>query len=106
MLFLSVEQLERMSASQLRAQMFAHADRKAHAGKEKHAQLEVLMDHAERAPSLLHHRTSNSCASSILVTLCDKATPAIRKPMNVVLKAHGQHWSFATSKSQRDSHAA
>eukprot|EP00965_Chrysotila_dentata_P054066 1794288-Pleurochrysis_carterae.AAC.1 len=38
------------------------------------------MDHAERAPSLLHHRI-NSCASSIAVTFSNKTTPAVKKKM-------------------------
>eukprot|EP00965_Chrysotila_dentata_P062412 2068532-Pleurochrysis_carterae.AAC.1 len=59
--------------------------RKTHHGKEKHAQLNVLFDHAERVPSLLHHRI-NTCCAAIVVTLSNKATPAIKKKMNAVLR--------------------
>eukprot|EP00965_Chrysotila_dentata_P004499 146106-Pleurochrysis_carterae.AAC.1 len=91
--------MEAMSISQLNEHLLRH--RQTHAGKEKHAEIEILMDHLERAPSLLHHRI-NSCATSIAVTLSNKAPPAVKKKMNAVLESHGEHWAFATSKSQRD----
>eukprot|EP00965_Chrysotila_dentata_P198502 6178823-Pleurochrysis_carterae.AAC.1 len=87
--------MEEMSASQLSEHLLRH--RQSHAGKEKHAELEMLLDHGERAPSLLHHRI-NSCATSIAVT----APTSVKKRMNAVLESYVEHWAFATSKTQRD----
>eukprot|EP00965_Chrysotila_dentata_P254451 6211875-Pleurochrysis_carterae.AAC.1 len=58
-------EMEAMSLSQLAEHLLRH--RQSHAGKEKHAEIEVLMDHVERAPSLLHHRI-NSCETSTAVS--------------------------------------
>eukprot|EP00965_Chrysotila_dentata_P128880 4261111-Pleurochrysis_carterae.AAC.1 len=76
-----------MSVQMLTVHQRAH--RKSHYGKEKHAELAVLFDHAERAPSLLHDRI-NTCLATIVVTLANKATTAVKKSMNEVLLRHGQ----------------
>eukprot|EP00965_Chrysotila_dentata_P037823 1257664-Pleurochrysis_carterae.AAC.1 len=53
--------MQEISASQLCEHLLRH--RQSHAGKEKHADVEILIDHCERAPSLLHHRI-NSCRTT------------------------------------------
>eukprot|EP00965_Chrysotila_dentata_P142275 4703911-Pleurochrysis_carterae.AAC.1 len=95
--------MEKMSDSQLSDIFFRH--RQTHAGKEKHSEAEILMDHSQSAPSLLHHRI-NSCSTSIAITFSNKATPAIKKEMNTVLEKYGQHWAFATTKTQRDTRSS
>eukprot|EP00965_Chrysotila_dentata_P228246 6196495-Pleurochrysis_carterae.AAC.3 len=57
-----MREMEAMSEQQLAVHLRDH--RNAHYGKEKHTELAVLFDHAERAPSLLHHRI-NTCSSAI-----------------------------------------
>eukprot|EP00965_Chrysotila_dentata_P170323 5621944-Pleurochrysis_carterae.AAC.2 len=91
--------METMTVQQLAVLQRQH--RKTHYGKEKQAELNVLFDHAERAPSLLHHRI-NTCAAAIVVTFANKATPAVMKKLNEILLRYGQNWSFAEKKGQRD----
>eukprot|EP00965_Chrysotila_dentata_P111863 3699427-Pleurochrysis_carterae.AAC.1 len=91
--------MEAMSVQQLAIHQRQH--RKVHKGKEKHAALNVLFDHAERAPSLLHHRI-NTCSAAIVVTLANKASTAVKRKLNAVLLSYGQKWNFAEKKGQRD----
>uniref|UniRef100_A0A7S4C3H8 Uncharacterized protein n=1 Tax=Chrysotila carterae TaxID=13221 RepID=A0A7S4C3H8_CHRCT len=92
--------MEEMTVQKLAIHLREH--RKSHHGKEKHAELPVLFDqHAERAPSLLHHRI-NTCSASIAVTLANKATVAAKKKMNDVLRSCWQKWGFSEKKGQRD----
>eukprot|EP00965_Chrysotila_dentata_P121213 4007937-Pleurochrysis_carterae.AAC.1 len=91
--------MEKMSVQQLSVHLREHL--MLHFGTEKHAELAVLFDHAERAPSLIHHR-SNTCSAATAVTLANKASLAVKKKMNLVLLGHGQQWSFSESKGQRD----
>eukprot|EP00965_Chrysotila_dentata_P018925 630796-Pleurochrysis_carterae.AAC.1 len=67
-----------------KAALYQLEHRKHHHGRELHAEQPVLFDHAERAPSLLHHRI-NTCSSAIVVTIANKAAPAIKKKLNEVL---------------------
>eukprot|EP00965_Chrysotila_dentata_P002147 70726-Pleurochrysis_carterae.AAC.1 len=91
--------MEMMSVQQLAVEQRQH--RKTHYGKEKHAELNVLFDHAERVPSFLHHRI-NTCCAAIVVTFANKATTAVKKKLNQVLLRYGQKWRFAEKKGQRD----
>eukprot|EP00965_Chrysotila_dentata_P026028 862689-Pleurochrysis_carterae.AAC.7 len=89
-------EMEGMSTQQL--SVYLQNRRKTHYGKEKHAELVVTFDHAERAPSLLHHGI-NMSSSSIDTTLANKATPSAKKHINEVLRSYRQKWNFLKTKA-------
>eukprot|EP00965_Chrysotila_dentata_P130342 4309646-Pleurochrysis_carterae.AAC.2 len=97
------KEMEAMSVQMLAVHLRNH--RKLHYGKEKHCEMPVLYDHAERAPSLRHHRI-NTCSSAIAVTLANRATPAAKKKMNEIIRSYGQKWAFAEKKGLRDTRAS
>eukprot|EP00965_Chrysotila_dentata_P182841 6038373-Pleurochrysis_carterae.AAC.1 len=91
--------MEEISVQKLSEHLRNH--RKAHYGKEKHAELLLCVDHADRAPSLLRHRI-NTCASLIAITFANRATPGTKRKMNEVLRSYGEKWTFSEKKGQLD----
>eukprot|EP00965_Chrysotila_dentata_P099983 3303797-Pleurochrysis_carterae.AAC.1 len=61
--FIAAEWAEMQAMSVQMLTLHQRAHRKSHYGKEEHAELAVLFGHAERAPSLLHHRINTWSAA-------------------------------------------